>query len=387
MSATMARHDAPTAAPNISLSPARSSTATESRRTLIIASQWVGDAILSLPLLADLQRAGRTLDVLALPSVAAVYRCSPSVQTVHEVAFARGQLQWRLRRRIAKDLRGQYEMAVVLPNSLKSALIPWLAGIPLRRGMIGESRYGLINDRRRQPALPIQSSAHSGQAQRAPMITHYLQLADHPRPPTDIDPLGNDRPRLVLPTSLALPLASGPLLALCPGAEYGPAKQWPAEYFAQTAAHWLSRSPQHQVVVLGSPKEQALCDAVRQQALVMMQSIATAGSGPIAEGAADGKRISSLAGQTTLLDAFGWIAIANRVISNDSGLMHAAAALDTPVIALFGSTDPIHTPPHSDRAEILHLGLSCSPCFQRDCPLGTTACLRELMPEQVITRI
>jgi heptosyltransferase-2 len=387
MSATMARHDAPTAAPNISLSPARSSTATESRRTLIIASQWVGDAILSLPLLADLQRAGRTLDVLALPSVAAVYRCSPSVQTVHEVAFARGQLQWRLRRRIAKDLCGQYEMAVVLPNSLKSALIPWLAGIPLRRGMVGEARYGLINDRRRQPAPAIQSSAHSGHAQRAPMIAHYLQLADHPRPPTDIDPLGKDQPRLQLPANVARPKASGPLLALCPGAEYGPAKQWPAEYFAQTAAYWLSQSPQHQVVVLGSPKEQALCDAIRQQTLITMQSAATAGSGPIASGAAPEKRISSLAGQTTLLDAFGWIAIADRVISNDSGLMHAAAAFDTPVIALFGSTDPMHTPPHSHRAEILHLGLSCSPCFERDCPLGTTACLRELMPEQVITRI
>ena len=386
MSATMARHDAPTAAPNISLSPARSPTATESRRALIIASQWVGDAILSLPLLADLQRAGRTLDVLALPSVAAVYRCSPSVQTVHEVAFSRGKLQWRLRRRIASDLRGQYEMAVVLPNSLKSALIPWLAGIPLRRGMIGEARYGLINDRRKPPARPIQSSAPSGRAQRAPMIAHYLQLADHPRQPADIDPLGNDRPRLTLPANLALPVASGPLLVLCPGAEYGPAKQWPAEYFSQTAALWLSRSPRHQVVVLGSPKEQALCDAIRQQTLVMMQSAATAGSGPTALGA-DGKRISSLAGQTTLLDAFGWIAIADRVISNDSGLMHAAAALDTPVIALFGSTDPVHTPPHSNRAEILHLGLPCSPCFQRDCPLGTTACLRELMPEQVITRI
>ena len=387
MSATMARPAAHTAAPNISLSPARSSTATESRRTLIIASQWVGDAILSLPLLADLQRAGQTLDVLALPSVAAVYRCSPSVQRVHEVAFARGHLQWRLRRRIAKDLRGQYGLAVVLPNSFKSALIPWLAGIPVRRGMIGEARYGLINDRRKQPALPIQSSAHSGHAPRAPMIAHYLQLADHPRPPTGIDPLGNDRPRLQLPADMTPPAAGGPLLVLCPGAEYGPAKQWPAEYFAQTAAHWLSRSPQHQVVVLGSQKEQNLCDAIRQQTLSVMQSAATAGSGPIALRAAEDKRIVSLAGQTTLLDAFAWIAIADRVISNDSGLMHAAAALDTPVIALFGSTDPMHTPPHSDRAEILHLGLSCSPCFERECPLGTTACLRGLMPEQVITRI
>jgi len=387
MSATMARHDAPTAAPNISLSPARSPTATESRRALIIASQWVGDAILSLPLLADLQRAGRTLDVLALPSVAAVYRCSPSVQTVHEVAFSRGKLQWRLRRRIASDLRGQYEMAVVLPNSLKSALIPWLAGIPLRRGMIGEARYGLINDRRKPPARPIQSSAPSGRAQRAPMIAHYLQLADHPRQPADIDPLGNDRPRLTLPANLALPVASGPLLVLCPGAEYGPAKQWPAEYFSQTAALWLSRSPRHQVVVLGSPKEQALCDAIRQQTLVMMQSAATAGSGPTDSGAANGKRISSLAGQTTLLDAFRWIAIADHVISNDSGLMHAAAALDTPVIALFGSTDPTHTPPNSDRAEILHLDLPCGPCFKRRCPLGTTACLRDISPFQVLTRI
>jgi heptosyltransferase-2 len=118
-----------------------------------------------------------------------------------------------------------------------------------------------------------------------------------------------------------------------------------------------------------------------------MRSPPTAGTGPIALSAAQEKRISSLAGQTTLLDAFGWIAIADRVISNDSGLMHAAAALDTPVIALFGSTDPAHTPPHSDQAEILHLGLPCGPCFQRECPLGTTACLRELMPEQVITRI
>ena len=387
MSATMARHDAPTVAPNISLSPARSSTATEARRTMIIAPQWVGDAILSLPLLADLKQEGRTLDVLALPSVAAVYQCSPSVQVVHEMAFARGQLQWGLRRKVARDLSGHYEMAVVLPNSMKSALIPWLAGIPVRRGMTGEARYGLINDRRKQPTPPIQGSSHSGRAQRTPMIAHYLQLADHPRPLTDIDPLGHDRPRLHLPASIKVPASPGPLLVLCPGAEYGPAKQWPAEYFAQTAAQWLSRSPQHHVIVLGGPKERVLCDTIHEQALAIMQPTISARADSAGSGSAGTKRISSLAGQTTLLEAFGWIAIADRVISNDSGLMHAAAALDTPVIAIFGSTDPAHTPPHSDRAEILRLGLPCSPCFQRDCPLGTTACLRELKPEQVIARI
>lgn len=337
------------------------STAIE-RNVLVIAPQWVGDAILSLPLIEQLSKEYDAVDVLAVPAVEAVYRCCPFVQNLRIEYFEHGKLQFGLRRAVARTLRKRYHAAVICPNSLKSALIPWLAGIPVRRGTTGESRYWLINDRR--------DPQQHGPGKRPSMLQTYLGFADNPLPADQINSTTTHRPALQLPVTQATVAGR---MVLCPGAEYGPAKQWPAEYFAQVASDWLNKDSARSVVIVGSPKDHATCAAIESEIMCGSPT--------------NPQALQNLCGKTSLLEAFGELAKADCVVSNDSGLMHAAAALDIPVIAVFGSTDPHHTPPHSRTATVISLGLSCSPCFQRVCPLGTTACLNDLKPERVISAL
>lgn len=332
---------------------------------MVIAPQWVGDAILSLPLIRQLAAEYNAVDVMAVPAVQAVYQSCPDVRHLHVEEFQHGKLQFGLRRNAAIRFKGLYQTAIVCPNSLKSALIPWLAAIPVRRGSTGESRYWLINDRR--------DPRQHGPGKRPSMLRTYLGFADSPLPASQIDGFGVHRP--ILRVSGAVPdmVPDASHLVLCPGAEYGPAKQWPAAYFAEVARHWLGKSPAHSVSLIGGPKDIALG---------MQIETIIAHDAPSFE-----QRVFNRCGKTSLREAFEAIAKAGCVVSNDSGLMHAAAALDIPVIALFGSTDPHHTPPHSTKATVLSLGLACSPCFARECPLGTTACLRDLGPDRVINAL
>jgi heptosyltransferase-2 len=321
-------------------------------RSLVIAPQWIGDAVMSQPLLARLAERGEQLTVAALPWVAPVYRAMSQVGDVIELPFAHGRLDWAERRRVAATLRGRFDAAYVLPNSLKSALIPWLAGIPKRIGYQGESRYVLLN--RRLPNPPG----------RPPMVAFYSALAGAPA-------TADQRPQLrfdagVLDTAAALAgVQRGAYWAFAPGAEYGPAKCWPAEHYAElaralAAAHGLP------VLLLGSGKELALCEQIAQHA----------------EGAC---RV--LAGKTSLLDAMALIAGSRGVVSNDSGLMHVAAAFGVPQVAVFGSTSPEHTPPLNPRARVLwlkeELQLDCAPCFDRVCRFGHTRCLTGVSPQRV----
>lgn len=321
-------------------------------RTLVIAPQWIGDAVMSQPLLAQLAARGEQLTVAALPWVAPVYRAMPQVGEVIELPFAHGRLDWAARRRVAGTLRGRFDTAYVLPNSLKSAVIPWLAGIPKRIGYQGESRYLLLN--RRLPNPPG----------RPPMVAFYSALAGTPAP-------ADQRPQLrfdagVLDAAAAsVGVERDAYWAFAPGAEYGPAKCWPAEHYAElartlTAAHGLP------VLLLGSGKELALCEQIAQHA----------------EGAC---RV--LAGKTSLLDAMALIAGSRGVVSNDSGLMHVAAAFGVPQVAVFGSTSPEHTPPLNPKARVLwlkeELQLDCAPCFDRVCRFGHTRCLTGVSPQRV----
>jgi heptosyltransferase II len=313
-------------------------------RTLVVAPQWIGDAVMSEPLLARLAARGERLSVAALPWVAPVYRAMRQVSEVIELPFAHGRLDWAARRRIAGELRGRFDVAYVLPNSLKSALIPWLAGIPRRVGYVGESRFVLLNRRLANPAG------------RPPMVAFYSALAGEARS-------NDERPRLEFPSSVldavthAAGVARGAYWAFAPGAEYGPAKCWPAERYAELARALHERYGQP-VLLLGSGKEAALC-----------AQIAAAAPGAC--------RV--LAGQTPLIDAMALIAAARGVVSNDSGLMHVAAAFGVPQVAVFGSTSPEHTPPLNPRARVLwlkeELQLDCSPCFDRVCRFGHTRCL------------
>ena len=313
-------------------------------RILVVAPNWIGDALMAQPMLARLRakHPATQIDVLAPEWVAAVARRMPEVAEVISAPFAHGQLhlaeRWRLGRRLAH--RG-YEQAIVLPNTWKAALVPFFAGIRLRSGYVGESRYGLLNRLHRKD--------------KAPMVLHYARLAEAPGE-EPAQPLPEPRLRIsreeieATRTRFGLPRSYA---ALCPGAEYGPAKRWP--YFAELAERIGLAA-----VLLGAAGDRE---------------------------AARGVRGTDLTGRTTLDEAIALIAGAQVVISNDSGLMHVAAALARPQVALFGSSSPRHTPPRSRAARVIWLGLECSPCFERECPLGHFRCMREIGVERVLEEI
>jgi heptosyltransferase-2 len=328
-------------------------------RILIVAPNWIGDALLAQPLFARLHARlpGLALDALAPDWVAPVLRRMPELEEVVATTLAHGKLALGTRWRIARALRARrYDEAIVLPNSWKAALVPWLAGIPRRVGFVGEARYGLLNVRHSldEQALPL-------------MAERYAQLAEPPGAPLR-RPLAP--PRLeVDEANLAITIArlgldrSRPVVAFCPGAEYGPAKRWPARHFATLARALAARG--RRVWLIGSPKDRPVGDEIAA----------------LADGAA-----LNLCGRTDLAAAIDLLAACEAVVSNDSGLMHAAAALGRPLVALYGSSSPAHTPPLAP-ARLVSLGVECSPCFQRECPLGHFKCMNDLTPERVLAEI
>ena len=331
-------------------------------KTLVVMPNWIGDALMAQPLLTLLARddPAQTLVALAPRWVAPVLEAMPEVGRVIATDLAHGALQWRARRALAKTLAAErFDRAFVLPNSFKSALIPWLAGIPQRIGYRGEARFGLLNRRIAGPDVALAMSAR------------YAALAQTAEPGAAV-PL----PRLVVDQATLHAVRErfgfapdDELIALCPGAEYGPAKRWPADHFAELARSLLLQRPRARVLLLGGNGDRAISAAI----------IAAAGVGAGAP-----PRLHDLCGATDLSQAIALIAASSSVVSNDSGLMHVAAALSRPQVALFGSSDPRHTPPLSPNAKTLWLHLDCSPCFERTCPLGHLACLVGIAPQQVL---
>lgn len=329
-------------------------------RTLVIAPQWIGDAVMTEPLLRRLQARGEIVTVGALPWVAPVYRAMAQVANVIEFPFAHGGLQWGARRSLARQLRGQFDVAYVCPNSLKSALLPWWAGIARRVGYQGEARLGVLTQRLKNPP----------KGARPPMVAFYSALSGE-------QAVADDRPQMQLPSGVVdavlqlLQLPHQGYYVLAPGAEYGPAKRWPVQHFA-TLASQLTLP----VVLLGSGKEAALCAEIAATA-----------------NAARPGQCRDLCGRTTLDQALAVIAGARAMVSNDSGLMHVAAALGVRQVAIFGSSSPLHTPPLNDRAHVVWLKnepsyqppLDCAPCFARTCPLGHTRCLRDVAPAKILS--
>jgi heptosyltransferase-2 len=308
------------------------------QRILVVAPNWIGDALMAQPLLSRLKQSGAALEVLAPEWVAPVVRRMPEVDHVIAAPFRHGALQLGERWRLGRSLKRRgYDSAIVLPNSWKSALVPFLAGIPQRIGYVGEARYGLLN------------SIHK--KTKASMPLHYARLAGEPaaalpKPRLEVTPEEMDGAKRRFGIE-------GRYAVLCPGAEYGPAKRWP--YFGE-----LAEKLNMPVVLLGSAKDAESARNLRGRNLV---------------------------GKTTLDEAICIIAGAALVVSNDSGLMHVAAALGRPQVALFGSSSPEHTPPASSQARVLWLHLECSPCFARECPLGHFRCMKEITVEQVLSEI
>jgi heptosyltransferase-2 len=330
-------------------------------RTLVISPNWIGDAVMAQPLLQQLKlkHPGRAIDVLAPPAVAPVWRAMAAVDSVLETPFRHGALQLKERWAFGRRLRERgYLDAYVLPNTLKYALIPWFAGIAKRVGYKGEMRYGLLNVMHRDDTPP------------RPMVPFYAALAQDPATPL----AGAPRPRLhVASAQVAAACAKAgialdrPLVLFAPGAEFGAAKRWPAAHFAQLAQALIANDPRAQIALLGSPKDKAACDEV------------AAGSG--------GAALFNLAGATKLGEAIALIARADAMVANDSGLLHIASALNRPVVALYGPTDPDHAPPFSDVAKSLSLRLACSPCRQRECPLGHHDCMNKMSAQLVWTEL
>lgn len=329
-------------------------------RALIVAPAWIGDTIMAQPLFMRLQQTtpGLQLDALAAPWVAPVLRRMPEIGQIIDNPFAHGELSFTARYRLARQLaeRG-YQQAYVLPNSLKSALMPFLAGIPERIGFTGESRYGLINRRHTldKMALP-QMAERFAQLAQAPG-TPLARPVEHPQLASS--------PQQQAETFHTLNIARPDKLAIfCPGAEYGPAKRWPARHFATLAGELAQRG--YAVWLLGSPKDKAVGDEILRLA------------------ATPAGALRNLCGETSLTQAIDLIAASRLVVCNDSGLMHVAAALDRPLVALYGSSSPGFTPPLTNKATILSLNLDCSPCFKRECPLGHLNCLNQLEPQRVL---
>jgi heptosyltransferase-2 len=323
-------------------------------RILVVAPSWVGDAVLTHPLLVRLKERDPhgTIDVLAPAWALAVFRRMPEVSKTISLPFGHGDLKLGERRAFAKAL-DRYDQAIVLPNSLKSALIPWHAGIPKRTGYRGEMRYGLLNDLRKldEEAMPLIVERFAALAQPAgEPLRRPL-----PEPRLRVDAAARDA------TVAKFGLDAGRrIAAFAPGAEYGPAKRWPARHFAALGRTLVERG--FQVWLFGSANDQEIT-----------REIAAAVPGSV-----------DLAGRTTLDEAIDLLSLAARVVTNDSGLMHVAAALDRPMAALFGSSSPEFTPPLSAKARVITLRLSCSPCFARVCPLGHTNCLVQLEPARIL---
>ena len=335
---------------------------------LIIAPNWIGDAVTSQPLLANLKALypDSKIDVLASNWVAPIYRACTEVNEVIEANFEHKKLQWGLRKQLAKQIEAKnYQACFVLPNSLKSALIPWLANIPFRIGYRGELRFGLINLALNNPS----------KINRPPMVEHYLALSQllnddtllfsETAPKLNVSPIAKVSVENKLQSA---DINRDSIYVMCPGAEYGPTKRWPTEHFAALAEKLIAQNATNQIILLGSKSDHELAQEITSQAK-------KAGN------------IHNWCGNTSLDEAIALIGMSKAVVSNDSGLMHIAAALQTPQVAIFGSSDPAHTPPLSDKAKIIWLNLPCSPCHKRECPLSHLRCLKDILPEQVLATL
>lgn len=324
---------------------------------LVIGPAWVGDMVMAQSLFMTLRQRepAPAVDVVAPAWSLPILERMPEVRRAIPLPVGHGELAFGRRWRLGRSLReAGYQQAIVLPRSAKAALPALAAGIPRRTGYRGEYRYGLLNDIRPLDRQRLYRT-----------VDRFVALGlapDAPQPPPIPEPaLAISEPeRHAARAALGLNNQDAPVLALCPGAEYGPSKRWPAEYYAEVAR--ARQAVGWQVWLFGSQKDRPVTRAISQAA----------------PGCVD------LAGRTQLGQAIDLLACADLVISNDSGLMHIAAATGSPVVALYGSSDPGYTPPLTSRRRILHLGLECSPCFQRECPLGHLNCLRQMPPAQVL---
>ncbi len=300
------------------------------------------------------------IDVLAPDWSRPILARMPEVRQAHVMPLGHGVLRLKERYRLAQTLKPYgYDQAILVPNSWKSGLVPWWAGIPKRTGFLGECRFGLLNDFR-----ILDQKKFPKMVDRLVSLVwdkNAASIPSAPLPSLEIDPASQQA--AIDKFSLREALNS-PVLALCPGAEFGASKRWPEKYYAEVAL--AKQKEGWSVWLFGSKNDQPVAEHIQT---------------------ATGGRCTDLTGKTNLAEAIDLLSLATSVVSNDSGLMHVAAALQKPLVAVYGSTDPGYTPPLGDHSKVVRLSLPCSPCFKRECPLGHHQCMEALIPGTVLSAL
>ncbi|MEO0574450.1 MAG: lipopolysaccharide heptosyltransferase II [Pseudomonadota bacterium] len=332
---------------------------TEAGPILIVGPSWVGDMVMAHSLCQLLQQHApeRAIDMLAPPWSLPIVERMQGVRRGIALDLKHGELGLGVRRRLGHSLREQrYARAIVLPRSAKAALVPWHANIAQRTGFKGEMRFGLLNDIRPYDRTVLDQTVKRFAA-LAP-ATHGELPETLPAPVLQKDTAALDAALTVFDLS-----ADQPIVGLLPGAEYGPAKCWPLPKFATLARALIASGVQ--VGIFGGPNDRA--------------------AGATISEAAPG--VTNLVGETSLAQVVDLLSACTAVVSNDSGLMHVAAAVGTHVVAVYGSSSPAMTPPLTERADVHYLQLSCSPCFKRECPLEHLNCLHQIDVDPVLNSV
>ena len=331
-------------------------------RYLIVGPSWVGDMVMAQSLFITLKKLhpGCVIDVVSPQWSLPILERMPEVKKGIALPVAHGEFSFSARYKLGRLLRNRnYAHAIVLPRSWKSALVPLFAGVPIRTGYKGEMRYGLLNDIRHLNTTVLTQTVQRYVAHAYDESECSVAPPETPYPELQSDKQNTDRILETLQLNL-----DKPIIGYMPGAEYGPAKQWPTEYFAELAAMLIKQG--YQVWVLGSAKEKELGDEIVRE----LHSEAY-----------------NLCGKTELVDVVDLIACVEQVVSNDSGLMHIAAAMGVKVNVIYGSSTPDYTPPLTDGAEIIYKRLPCSPCFSRTCKYKHYDCLRRISPSEVFDKM
>lgn len=333
-------------------------------KILIIGPSWVGDMVMSQSLYTTLkqQNPNCEIDVLAPAWCKPILERMPEISQAIEMPLGHGEFNFLGRRAIGKELiANHYDKAFILPNSAKSALIPFFAGIASRTGWKGELRYGLLNDLRPDKRVfQFMVERYVALAHPKTSMLNDVNLEQCPRPSLLIDKESQRHAieKLSLNTDT-------PVVGLCPGAEYGPAKRWPDKYYAEVANKLIGEG--NQIWLFGSAKDHEVTEKIKRALPSEQQA-----------------HCHNLAGQTSLIEAVDLLAACHTVICNDSGLMHVSAAVGCNIVAIYGSSSPKYTPPLTDKLTMVHTDIGCRPCFKKTCPLGHQDCLNKLMPEQVL---
>jgi heptosyltransferase-2 len=324
---------------------------------LIVGPSWIGDMVMaqSLMKVIKINQPDVAIDVLAPKWSLGILARMPEVRDGIALDVKHGELGFGKRYQTGKSLRAkQYKQAYILPKTLKSALVPYFANIPVRTGFFGEMRFGLIND-----VKPLDKAVLDQ------TVKKYASLAQ-PSNQTILIPF----PELKANTDNAKFLLEKYkvnnqklLVSFMPGAEYGPAKQWPVSHFADLAQKINQIGGQ--VLIFGSDKDRAGGDVIAES----------------------NSNVINLCGKTTIEDAVDLIGSTDIAVTNDSGLMHVAASVGIPLVSIYGSSSPLYTPPLTEKAIVEWLELDCAPCFKRECPLQHLNCLTQITAQNVFKHI